>query len=329
MAVEVVVPDDIIEQILLRSDVKALIRFKKVCKSWQSLISGDRFIKAHLNHSYNNDRNNNKIGHRRICFTLDNLGHRHNVKPFYFTHERNLLGSSNGLVCISPSHGQLIVANPLTREMKTVPNPKKFDRSDWSQCWGFGYDSSTDDYKVIAGFKSGSCSMSFQVFTLKTNVWKDFGTIKYMYFNLDAVGILCNGKLHWLMEDQNKKVVIISFDLFEEKFEEISGPGEFKYGLFCNLGIIEECLCLCDIHKRIWVLKNYNIRESWVSLQDALQNDKDVVHYLKPFKDSLSQTSFFTNDDLIMSRTWDVNFVPVFVRSLVSPNVHGILKIKR
>ncbi|GJV68531.1 putative F-box domain-containing protein [Tanacetum coccineum] len=150
MAVEVVVPQDIIEQILVRADVKALIRFKSVCKSWQSLICDDRFIKAHLNHSYNNDRNNQKMGHRRIVMSRDNMPY--NAQWYYWhTNECNLLGSSNGLVCISTSHGEVIVANPL------------------------------NDYKVIVGSSSDFHQMSFQVLNLKTNVWKDVGKFKYVY----------------------------------------------------------------------------------------------------------------------------------------------------
>ncbi|GJX47118.1 putative F-box domain-containing protein [Tanacetum coccineum] len=215
MALEVVVPQDIIEQILVRADVKAVIRFKSVCKSMQSLICDGRFIKAHLNHSYNNDRNNQKMGHRSIVMSRDNMPY--NVQWYYsYTSKRNLIGSSNGLVCISTSHGE-----------------------------GFGYDSSTDYYKVIVGSSSDYLRMSFQVLSLKTNVWKDVGKLKYMCANWYNYGILSKGKLHWFMKDQNaKKDVILSFDLSEEKFEEISQPRDFKYEPFFHLGIIDECLCI-------------------------------------------------------------------------------------
>ncbi|GJZ63364.1 zinc finger, CCHC-type containing protein [Tanacetum coccineum] len=229
MAAEVVFPQDIIEQILVRADVKALIGFKSV-------------------------------------------------------------------LCISTSHDEVIVANSLTRDVKKLPNPKKFDGLIWSTCWGFGYDSSTDDYKVIVGFKSISSSwMSFQVLSLKTNVWKDVGKLKYLCFSLNTIGILCNGKLHWFLDYQNEK------------------GNAYAYAIILT----------------VRVMKNYNVRESWVCLQYPLKNDNDVVHYLRPIKDSLSHTSFFTNDDMIKSRIRDVNYVPIFVRSLVSPHVNGKLKSKR
>ncbi|KAJ0617152.1 putative F-box domain-containing protein [Helianthus annuus] len=63
-----VVNEDVVEQILIELDVKDLIRFKTVCKSWHSLITSPRFVNRHLIRSHNKDRNNKEIGHRRIGF---------------------------------------------------------------------------------------------------------------------------------------------------------------------------------------------------------------------------------------------------------------------
>lgn len=46
--------------ILLRLDARNLIRCKSVCKFWKSLISNSYFIKAHLKHSYNSNENRHK-----------------------------------------------------------------------------------------------------------------------------------------------------------------------------------------------------------------------------------------------------------------------------
>ncbi|KAF5820103.1 putative F-box domain-containing protein [Helianthus annuus] len=131
-----VVHADLVEQILLRSEVKDLIRFKSVCKSWHSVITSSGFINRHLNRSYNKDRHNYEIGHRRIRLT-DGSG------------SYTLVGSSNGLVCIISylRIGEVLVGNPLTRELRQLP----LSTIDSPSCWGFGYDSSTDDYNVLVG----------------------------------------------------------------------------------------------------------------------------------------------------------------------------------
>ncbi|KAI3823124.1 hypothetical protein L1987_04554 [Smallanthus sonchifolius] len=100
------VNDDVLEKILIGLDVKDLIRCKSVCKSWYSFITSPHFIYRHLNYSYNNE-----LGHRRITSVT------HSGFNCRFCHDHHhLVGSSNGLVCISSLRSELLVGNPFTRE---------------------------------------------------------------------------------------------------------------------------------------------------------------------------------------------------------------------
>ncbi|CAH1452896.1 unnamed protein product [Lactuca virosa] len=211
---------DVLPNILKRLNVRDLIRCKSVCKSWEKLISDSGFIKFHMNYSYQIDYKNNDIDRRivmsrvsyrngsRVCYVDDR---------FFDDRDCHLLGSSNGLVCISSFASQLVVTNPSTREVQTLQDPQIHDTKHF--CWGFGYDSSTDDYKVVLEFRKRVGWTCFQVLSLKSNVWKLIGDVKYSF--LSRIGILCNGALHWIMKDSsspNKKRVITSFRLSEEKF---------------------------------------------------------------------------------------------------------------
>ncbi|GJR99652.1 F-box protein CPR1-like protein [Tanacetum coccineum] len=194
------IPDDIYEKIFLRLDVRNLVRCKSVCRSWKSLISGSRFVRAQFNLSYNSNEN----GHRRIGDAVFLIANRDVGYP--------VIGSSNGLVCISDAK-ELLVANPLTREAKELQYPLNnvFD----SSCWGFGYDSITDDFKVVLGAMKGKDQTCFQVISLKSNAWKVIGEMDYRCSELQCVGVLCNGAIHWVMHPENNinEQVIISFDL--------------------------------------------------------------------------------------------------------------------
>nr|GFC69714.1 hypothetical protein [Tanacetum cinerariifolium] len=242
---EKLVPD-ILESILVRLDVKDLIRYKNVSKLWRSFISSNRFVKAHLKHSGNNDRNNNNFGVRRIVKSeFDSYNWYYSIKKY------NIVGSSNGLVCISSSHARVLVGNPSTREFKILPKPRKTDIEDIPGSYdsypflGFGYDSFSDDYKVVLGKPE-----SVQVLSLKTNYWRSLGKLEYLYYHFPTfVGILCNGAIHWLMQEPKDidtlKCVIVSFDLSTEKIKEIPLPEydeRFEVTLLSNLGIIDECL---------------------------------------------------------------------------------------
>ncbi|KAK1435312.1 hypothetical protein QVD17_01073 [Tagetes erecta] len=172
--------DDVVEQILLRSDVKDLIRFKSVCKSWHCLITSRRFIDHHLNISYNKDRYNSEHTHRRIILA------QYFVR--YYEHEhfllQNLVGTSNGLVCIfSFFVFKILIGNPMSREVRQL----KLPQYGLPVCYGFGYDSSTDDYKVIIGTWKSLNSSCLRVLRLKSGVWRVIKQTKYVFDRKDGV----------------------------------------------------------------------------------------------------------------------------------------------
>lgn len=332
---------EILEQILVRLDVRDIIRCKSVCTAWESFISDPGFIKAHLKHSYNNDRNDNEIGERRIVmarFPYRHTVHQYEVDDRFFDyHYCHLIGSSNGLVCISPSSSEIVVANPSIREVKKLRKPQIPETG--SLCWGFGYDSSIDDYKVILGFKKGADDVTcFQVLTLKSNEWKFIGEVNYTF--ISRIGILCNGALHWVMNGaspENNKKVILSFHISKEEFMEIPQPDDARFESLIGgrsamrLGTMDECLCILRrglLPYNIWMMKKYNEKQSWemVDHDCKIKNEaahcmKELKHYI-PHKRSLCHKTW-------LCKTRDFIGAPIFVQSLVSPHVLRKPKRKR
>nr|GEV72141.1 hypothetical protein [Tanacetum cinerariifolium] len=136
-------PPEIQEDTLIRLSVRDLIRCKSVCKSWCKMISRRDFIRSHLNHSYLSDQNNNAFGDRRLVIS-------------------RWRGYCHGLVCASHSYANIVVVNPSTTEVKKVTEPQ-ISRTDYGICWGFGYDETTDDYKVFFGYTKGGKDETFTV----------------------------------------------------------------------------------------------------------------------------------------------------------------------
>ncbi|XP_076945330.1 F-box protein CPR1-like [Bidens hawaiensis] len=258
------VNEDVVEQILIALDANDLIRYKSVCKAWYSLITSPRFVKRHLNHSYNKDYSNNKLGHRRVSLSID-------------SDSFNLVGSSNGLVCMKYFRNKLIVGNPLTRELRQLAYPTYISES--SRCWGFGYDSSSDDYKVILGvLTSVNRRTSFWLLSLTSNAWRDIGVENYGLFD-SRVGVLYNGALHWIACDHHNNRLIVSFDLSKEEFKEIHLPNDTIY--YRKLGIIKECLCVFG--RGAWWMKKYNVKEQWEFVKFLHEDEMnyDIVHTLR------------------------------------------------
>ncbi|XP_076948086.1 F-box protein CPR1-like [Bidens hawaiensis] len=307
-----VVHNDVVEQILIELDVKDLIRCKSVCKSWYSLITSSGFIKRHLTRSYNKDRYNNNLGHRRVS-----------VFKLSFFANPDRVGSSNGLVCVFYDISfKLIVGNPLTREVRQLTYPTTGVPS----CWGFGYDSFTDDYKVIVGVRKGENQTCFRILSLKSNAWREVGEENYNSF-MRRVGILYNGALHWIVEDQNKKTLIISFALSREEFKEIPQPDDharYKYTRGTHLGIMNECLCIVGNSRYKWLMKKYHGKESWELVEIPYDDMKyDILHTLRLGFPFLGDAEPYRT---LEHRCWEYAVAPIYVQSLVSPHVSEVAK---
>ncbi|KAJ0617169.1 putative F-box domain, galactose oxidase/kelch, beta-propeller, F-box associated interaction [Helianthus annuus] len=312
---------DVLEHILIRLDVKLLIRCKRVCKSWHSLITNPGFINRHLNRSYNEDRYNNNLDSRRI--SLPDKSSSHGRYNGYYS----LVGSSNGLVCIISClvSCKLLVCNPLTREVRQLKLQSLIGLP--LLCRGFGYDISKDDYIVVMGVEKGKNQTCFEVLSLKSNVWRVIGEVKYTF--ITTAGILCNGALHWIVKDQNNKKLVISYDLSKEEFKEIPQPENARYESTHSsyLGTVKECLCIISrndyfpvVHD-VWLMKKYNVKESWEMLPCHHEMKRNIVHYLGLPKDEsffLHYVKPWFSEDLSY-RLWRFT-VPIFVKSLVSPH---------
>ncbi|KAJ9555868.1 hypothetical protein OSB04_010482 [Centaurea solstitialis] len=328
-------PIEIIEQILVRLDVRDLIRCKAVSTDWESLISEPRFVKAHLKHSYDKDRNDDEIGERRMVIAklpYRYRSQRYEIDDRYFDHHHcHLIGSSNGLVCISPFIPQVLVANPSTREVKKLRKPQVPEYE--PLCWGFGYDPSIDDYKVVVGFQKGDVTC-FKALTLKSNVWKVIGEVNYDF--LSRVGVLCNGALHWVMyggPSQNYEMVILSFDISKEEFMEVPQPDDERFVSLhdsaTRLGTIDGCLCLFSrslLPHKIWMMKEYNVKESWEMVDGNCEIKNEVVHCMKELKHYIPHKRTLC-DKTRFCKSREFIGAPIFVESLVSP--HALRRPKR
>ncbi|XP_071687354.1 F-box/kelch-repeat protein At3g06240-like [Rutidosis leptorrhynchoides] len=317
---------DVAENILARLDVEDVLRCKSVCKLWYNLISSNYFVKAHLKHSYNNNREH---GYLRIRLTwminYNNVTNLHNYM---------IVGSCHGLVCISSNNGELLVTNPSTREVRKLPMlPYKYRHN---VCWGFGYDSLTDDYKIVVGLNESEHHMRFQVLSLKSNKWKFVGEGDYLTYNTNTndsiCGFLYDGALHWFMNDTKKKrKMIVSFDISSEKFKEIPLLNDTKYVYDDRdrVGMFEERLCIyCSYYiddsycRKIWVMKNYNW---WELVPRDYEGNKYGAATTAYILDNILDKTWLLlhhheGNEYLLSQSWYHITSPIFVKSLVSPN---------
>nr|GEV14946.1 hypothetical protein [Tanacetum cinerariifolium] len=234
---------DITEEVLLRLTVKDILRCKSVCKSWYSLISIPSFIKLHLKHvCKKEDKTNKQLGIRRIAMTrrfVIKKGFCCSIPEEWASyHSLIIQGSSNGLVCISSYGYRLSLTNPSTREFRKLHKPPIHPKDvSYSHRYGFGYDSSSDDHKLVMVINQGIERDIEEAYTLKDG--------EKNAFHRDEDG-----------EEAERK-----------KRKRTMGRRRRKRRF-----------------KGIWVMKNYNVKQSWKLLATQCEM-KDRVHYM--IKDSL------------------------------------------
>ncbi|KAG5549750.1 hypothetical protein RHGRI_014900 [Rhododendron griersonianum] len=178
-----------------------------------------------------------------------------------------VLGCCDGLVCIE-TKSTLFLWNPSTRKSKRLPSVDL--PHGHVVVYGFGYDSSIDDYKVV-GFLYGHSGIDFEVkvYTLRTDSWRrigDFphGDLPYRH----SSGVFVNGALHWNVSRETNGI-IVSLDLAKETYGKILKP-EYRDGrLYETLCAFNGCLCVLSDYRicaHLWVMKEYGIRDSWTKL---------------------------------------------------------------
>ncbi|XP_056699864.1 F-box protein CPR1-like [Spinacia oleracea] len=239
-------PTEIIAEILSRLPVKPLVQLKCVCKSWESLIKCPNFIKIHINQTLisNTDRHllvssqDSSLHSADLDLHPSHLSFSEHNHPLKHRKVVNILGSCNGVICISDdSKSDVFLYNPLTNSNRKLPANITPNLKEGSILFGFGYDSKSDDYKVlrlVQGFKfDKSCCNEAHVYSLNNNSWKAVQGMPHFPLYGDIQGVLVNDALHYIVISEElslqQRLKIASFDLSTERFSLMKFPRHDHY----------------------------------------------------------------------------------------------------
>lgn len=315
------IPMDIVNDIFLRLPAKTLVRCRTLSKPCYHLINDPDFIESHLHRVLQSGDHLMILlrgALRLYTVDLDSLDSVSDVEhPMKRGGPTEVFGSSNGLIGLSNSPTDLAVFNPSTRQIHRLP-PSSIDLPDGSSTrgyvfYGFGYDSVSDDYKVVrmVQFKIDSddelgCSFPYEVkvFSLKKNSWKRVESVStssirllfYFYYHLlyrRGYGVLAGNSLHWVLPRRPGLIafnLIVRFDLALEEFGIVRFPETVANGnvdIQMDISVLDGCLCLmCNYDQEyvdVWMMKEYNVRSSWIKVF-TVQKPKSVKSfaYMRP-----------------------------------------------
>ncbi|KAM7473165.1 hypothetical protein LguiB_020408 [Lonicera macranthoides] len=300
MSGEYYLPQELLIQILLWLPPKSLLRFRSVSKSWCSLISSPSFIDIHTRNLPHVTNTRKLIRHctttspRQEVYSVffDNqssFDRDDDVKidfPFTSTTEYRIVGSCNGLICLSDENMwddvyTTVLWNPAIRRKLTLPLPNIIVRNSRSlHVLGFGFDCKANDYKIVQlSYKNiHSLPPSVEVFSVKTGAWRGISTpapLCHIGGDLWRQRFF-NGAAHWVACTLNcgqEHSLILSFDMCDEVFREIKLPeclaGESPWCM--GMVVIQDSFSVVENDKSrqflhvlsVWVMKDYGVVESW------------------------------------------------------------------
>ncbi|XP_006365483.1 putative F-box protein At1g47790 [Solanum tuberosum] len=289
----IICPEELIREILSWLPVRSLFRFKCVSKSWD--ITSDPYFKTK-----HQSRHANSL---RYLFAHTNFCRPQNFHNLYsnsslsldeddvqnidylsseYTCFHILCGSCDGLVLIRLptryTHELLLLWNPSTRESIHIPFPIFGLRN---STFGFGYDPTTHDYKILAIHESKS-QIQCGILALKSGSWRNvyietphiFHTLKNSFGCEDPLAFV-HGAFHWI----HRNFCVGSFNISNEVYTMIP-LSEQMYSYLSlaisgdyHVSILDGMVCLSSACKvdgeyafTLWGMKDHGVKESWTQL---------------------------------------------------------------
>ncbi|XP_054778151.1 probable F-box protein At5g47300 [Prosopis cineraria] len=245
---ELLLPDDIIINILCRLPVKILIQCRCVCKHWKNLFKTQHFITYFLSQNQEFHR----LGYT-MNLTFSSLSSdfgRHSINSLSPV---NVFYSRKDLFClefadcdmISPNN-PLLLWNRRIRKVQKVPQTSATNFKGRHSCVGFGFSSKINDYKIVRIYVPENDRV--EVYSLSTDSWKEIkpgNVLEGLRISLRTV-TMHNGLMYWFAwkqerEDRNEinYDMLVSFDIVKEIFSllpipafEVAGPRSHLIGSY-------------------------------------------------------------------------------------------------
>lgn len=312
------IPDQILAEILKRLPVESLLRFRRVRKSWNSLIKTPYFINLHSNYNHNIHANTPKF---LLFCSLDSLSlslryDDRQCKEFKQIKFHPCLdfcdwhAISSGLICLSGSRtSNIYLWNPVVNRYKTLPVhnlPPLISSTDvkWASL-SFGFVHSMNDYRVVRivnYYATNRTDRSFVVcvYSLNTNSWKT-KTIRddFLVEILQPRSNTVNGVSFWLVNKENVKT-LLSYDTNNDVLRNTALPDHQMGAVFSMHQYGQSLAYFAGVDSNVinmWILKEDSKNKYFWEKKFSVNLDKDI---------GTGVLGIRNNGELILSRLTDL-----------------------
>ncbi|XP_071715199.1 F-box/kelch-repeat protein At3g23880-like [Rutidosis leptorrhynchoides] len=302
--------DELLEEIFKRLPSKTLLQLRSLSKSWCSRISSPDFILTQTTLQTARNYQNILIQHRTSSFQnfftvhyqsmlnsqYGNYGTRPMKSPNGY-----IVGSCNGIICLRDHYsGNFSLWNPSIRRKLTLPYP--FFSLNNYEIAGVGFDSKTDDYKIVilSCFRHGKHKS--MVYSLKKPVWREITPPSSRITCVNSPGCVVNGVLHWVVRSDVFQDFILTFDLSSDVFSEMTlpeKPNQYtkQHPIIFN-GSLGMLVSTKDCYHRVWAMKEYNNVTSWYMTLNFGDHPYEGIHAVLQLKNG---NLLIRNHNLVMN----------------------------
>nr|KYP70753.1 F-box/kelch-repeat protein At3g23880 family [Cajanus cajan] len=259
------------------------MQFKRVCKSWKTLISDTQFAREHVATSLTDPNtaflrlvsSPTEWGRKMVSYSVNT--NTNTVDPSTILKRRyykwngewfhKIVGSCNGLLCLLDDVDCFTLWNPVTRITSSVFST---DEGYWVNIhfYGFGYDHVNHVYKLVVGVHVRNVNRTAQyvtkVYNFGANSWTVIQNIFPSYpSRVTGLGKFVSGTLNWFV-NSGGRCMVLSFDLVNQTRSEIMLPSPTTTcggNVWCpTLGVLGNFLYLCfydptEDHWAVWLMK--------------------------------------------------------------------------
>ncbi|ONK69451.1 uncharacterized protein A4U43_C05F23020 [Asparagus officinalis] len=294
-------PLDIMDDILSRLPAKSVAKFRCACKQWLSLTHDARFLRSLHVTSSSYIIIDKYIVNGKIELYDFSIGH--GGKPMKTSYRLNL-GSKDyrlsnfvdGLTCLRYGSGgpkpDMYLLNPMTRELQKLP---KNNNSHCEACvhesFGLGVDMNMGLYKIVRLFSLGRHPAQHpahcEIYTVGTREWRSLGEAPFgMWCYYQPV--LLHEALYWIARGNlqgEEKLCLFRFSIKDEKFgSAISLPHPSLSSRMSYTSLKESGGKLwltfrnpTENYFEIWTMKDY-LNNTWVKEYQLHNGDLSSLH---------------------------------------------------
>ncbi|XP_050912078.1 F-box/kelch-repeat protein At3g23880 [Lathyrus oleraceus] len=253
---------------------------------------------------------------------LENPSFALSIDSFYLVQDKgcsDIVGSCNGLICLIGESNireykeyWFRLWNPSTRTtspkfgfLRLFHNLPGYTAYNDYFNFTFGYDNSTDTYKIFAStYITRELRSDVRILSLSDDVWRDIQTFPVDPLSSCETGVSFKSTINWLAihntvwysGDYYKDItidqfLIVSLDLRTETYNQYLLPREFDEvpPIAPVIGVLGDCLCFSYRYKEtdliIWQMKKFGVQDSWTQFLKischSLQIDYDYSEYMK------------------------------------------------